>query len=244
MEKILKQYVNPKKKTKLSSFSKNESESLYTEGRKVCDVTIVSFGHCNNFKKLTETQRKKIRDSTTILCFSTMVRNLKNRQFFRDDFKLYHQYFTLGVSDISLSSGSNINKISYGYQIEDLLFIRPFYVSSGWDIDFDKKVLRALEKLLEDSKKQELCRRIIRSIEWVLFAHRNFENFKDESRVIMMNSSFEILLNGVVRRKHFINLIKQLTKNTFYGTKEKTTRRRIKLEKGEKDVIEKDYTFR
>ncbi len=189
LERIFKQYVK---------HSKNEP---------IDSITVASFKHPNNFAPLKESQSKKLGDIVTILCFSSIVNNNSVNAFASDDFQLYTQNFRVGHYDIAPFSGSYIRRGAGGLKLEEVYFYTPFYINSGWAINYNEKLLRSLEDLLKDKNRKELCRLIVRSLEWVSFAHSNTEGFKYESRIIMMCVGFEILLGGFGKRRDFIRKI-------------------------------------
>jgi hypothetical protein len=188
------------------------------------NITIVSYKFTNNFKPLTKIQARKIRDIVTILCFSTIIKNNNWLAFSSDDFQLVRQNFIPGDDGITPSSGSFITRKVGGLKIEEVLFITPFYVSQGWDINYDEKILKGLEKLYKDKKSKEFYKRVINSLEWVLYAYTNVDNFNYLSRIVMMATAFEILLNGFRDRFEFMKKIKQLTCNSYDTKKMKSTR--------------------
>lgn len=197
IERFLKQYVDNSR-----------------EHRPLQNITIVSYKSPDNFKPLTKYQFRKVRDAVTILCFSTIITNTSFRAFSSDDFQLVQQNFRPGDNRIAPSSGSFITRTIAGLKIEEVLFITPFYISQHWDIDYDEKILRALEKLQQDKKNKELYRRVITSLEWVSYAYSNVDNFNYSFRIVMMATAFEILLDGFRDRFDFIGKIKQLTCNS------------------------------
>jgi hypothetical protein len=214
IERFLKQYVD-------NSGSHNPLQN----------ITIVSYKSPDNFKTLTKNQVRKVRDAVTILCFSTIIKNTNWCAFSSDDFQLVHQNFIPGDDGIAPTSGSFIRRTIGGLKIEEVLFITPFYISQGWDINYDEKILRALEKLQQDKKSKEFYRRIITSLEWVSYAYTNVDNFNYASRIVMMATAFEILLNGFRDRFDFMKKIKQLTWNSLDDTKKMRSTRVIKKQK-------------
>lgn len=222
IEKFLKQYVDIKQKP-------------------LQNITMVSYKSPDNFHPLTETQSRKIRDTVTILCFSTIIKNTKWCAFSSDDFQLFHQNFIPGDERIAPASGSFIRRTVGGLKIKEVLFITPFYISHGWDISYDESILRALEKLQQDKKSKEFYRRIITSLEWVSYAYTNVDNFNYASRIVMMATAFEILLNGFKDRFEFMKKIKQLTCNSLENTKKMRSTRMIYY-KGKKQ--KKNFSFK
>ena len=215
LEKFLKQYVNNLK-------NREPLENIF----------ILSYKSPNNFKPLTKKQLKEVSDVVTILCFSTIIRNTDYWAFSKDDFQLFHQEFAPGSDRIVPSSGSFIKRTVGGLKIDEVLFITPFYIShsSGWYMNYDEEILRALEKLQQDDNNREFYKRIITSLEWVAYAYTNVDNFKYESRIVMMSTAFEILLDGFNNRRQFMKKIKNLTCDPLDETNKMRSTREIYYE--------------
>lgn len=227
MQRFLKQYVE---------YVNNSRRQEPLE-----NITMVSYKSPNNFNPLITRQLREVRDMVTMLCFSTIIRKKSWCAFSSDDFQLIHQNFLPGNQGIAPSAGSFIRRTAGGLKIEEVLFITPFYISRGWDIDFDKKILRALEKLWQEKRNQEFYRRIITSLEWVAYAYTNVDNFNYASRIVMMATSFEILLNGFRNRWEFMKKIKKYTCNLDDKDSKNRETRTIETNKGPK---EKECSFK
>lgn len=218
IERFLKQYVE---NSKGREFVKN--------------VTIISYKTTNNFNPLTPKQLRDVKDAATMLFFSTIIRNTNSWAFSSDNFQPICQNFVPGDDLITPTSGSYRTRSVAGLKIEDALFITPFYISHGSDICYDEKFLRALEKLQQDRNNQKLYRRIMTSLEWVAYADTNVNNFNRASRIVMMATAFEILLNGFKDRFDFMKKIKKrtcndlddLTSHPFYRYRRMRSTRKI-----------------
>lgn len=182
-------------------------------------VTVVSYGSPESCRPLTEKQFQDVKDAITILCFSTIIRNTELCAFSSDDFQLVSLDFFPGSERISLTSGSYIRRNIVGLRIDEVIFPTPYYISSGGNLPaerlsgiiYDEKVLEALARLLQHRSNRRFCRRIITSLEWIAYSYTNVNNFNYASRIIMLATAFEILLDGFNNRFGFMRKIKNLT---------------------------------
>ncbi|NQU73945.1 MAG: hypothetical protein HQ547_04475 [Candidatus Omnitrophica bacterium] len=223
IKQFLKQYVNHSKKR----------EPLE-------NITIVSYGSPDNFNPPSQEVAEEIRDAVKILFFATVIRNNSWRAFASNDFQLVYQHFRLGDDGIAPSSGSFIRRTYGGPRIDDILFIKPFNIASGYDIDYDGKILKALATLPKKTH-DKLHRRIMRSLEWVMYAYNNSDGFSFDSRIIMMSTAFEILLDGFDGRWDFVNKVSRLI-CTYYDRAEKNREtRRVTINKS---IIDKELSYK
>jgi len=226
IEKFLKQYVEHAKQKK--SLEK---------------ITMVSYRSPNNLKPLSRKPAKEVKNIVTMLCFCTLVRNTRWRAFSSDDFQLIHQNFIPGDDGIAPSSGSWIQRQTGGLKIDEVVFITPFHICTGESIDFNEKILKALEKLQQDEDNSDFYRRIITALEWVAYAYTNVDNFNYFSRIVMMSTAFEILLDGFQGKFAFMGKVKNLTCNTLDDTPKKRATREISYQgkKAEKSFSYKEW---
>lgn len=223
IEKFLKQYID-------NSPERNPLSSL----------TMVSYKSPDNFRALRPIQTKEIRDAIIILCFSTILRNRSFGAFSSDDFQLLHQNFTPGDDGIATSSGSLIRTTNGGLKINEVFFATPLYINQGRNIIYNEEILKALERLQQDTKNQEFYRRVITALEWVAYSYTNVENFNYASRIVMMATAFEVLLDGFRDRWEFIKKIKKFTCNSLDEKKMRSVRI-VKINNAEE---EKDISFK
>jgi hypothetical protein len=219
VEKFLKQYIH------------NSKDKEPIEG-----ITMVSYGSPNNFKRLTRKQNLELIDSVTMLCFCSLIRNKSWDGVSSDDFYLVRQNFIPGNNGIAPTSGSIIQRMDSGWDIDDVLFITPFYINKGCGLNYHKDILSALIKLQQDNNQQEVYLRILESIRWVNYSYTNVDNFNYASRIVMMSTAFEILLGGFHDRYEFIGKIKPLIYNSLDSTKRMCSSRTL-VWKGKKQNV-------
>lgn len=211
---------------------------MYTRDRTpLKDITIVSFKSPSNLKPLTKNEIAQLKNAVTCLCFSTLTRNKGWSAFSSDDFQLIHQNFILGSDDIALSSGSIIRRGHGGLKTDEVLFILPPHIAHGFPIDYNKDILEALAKLQADKTKENVFRRIINSLEWVSYSYTNVDNFNYSSRIVMLSTAFEILLDGFSDRTVFINKTKPLVCNSLDNSRRMRARKEVWW-KGKKQTID------
>ncbi len=205
------------------------------------NITILSYRSPDYLNRLTEDQVTKMRNAVTTLCFCTIIRNKSFYAFSSDDFQLIHQNFILGDDGIAPSSGSIIRRTYGGPKIDEVLFIRPFRMSSGQTIMVDEEILRPLEKLQQDQQNQHLSRQIMNALEWVGYAYANVDNFNYFSRIVMVATAFEILLGGFRNRWEFMKKIRKHTCNLGDNNSKDREKRKIRTGKG---LEEREYSFK
>lgn len=185
-------------------FKKFEEEPLE-------NITIVSYKSHDNFKRLNSKQLNYINDAITVLGFSKIIRNKKFLAFSSDNFNLKIQNFIPGNYGIALSYGSLIIETDGGYDLNRIKFYTPIHIILNNFMDFDKDLFQAMRKLKRIKNEREIYRKIITALKWVSYSYTNIENFSPFSRIVMMSTAFEILLDGFKDRWEFIKKIVQYT---------------------------------
>jgi len=167
------------------------------QGEPVSNILICTYGD-KGVSPLTDEQRKKVRRAVDALMFcsiSQVVRNsvaINNRSWgppTSDAFELFLQTFDPEKDHIAVTAGST----THCWGKEDITFPKP--LSTGGSVwDFDEEMLLALSKCLSGgiSKTRE---RVFRSLEWFRLAHTEQSQTSVFSKVVMMGSAFEILLD-------------------------------------------------
>lgn len=211
------------------------------ELKPLSNITMLSYRSPNYLKPLTEEQLTEMKNVVTSLCFCTIIRNINFYAFSSDDFQLVRQNFIPGDDGIVPSSGSIITRTYGGPKVDEILFIRPFRVSSGQTIIFDEKILRSLEELQQDQQNQHLSRQIMNALEWVGYAYANADNFNYFSRIVMMATAFEILSGGYRNRWEFMKKIKKYTCNPGDNNSKDREKRSIRTSKG---LEVREYSFK
>jgi len=216
-------------------FKKFEEEPLE-------NITIVSYKSPNNFKPLNSKQLDCIYDAVTVLGFTTIIRNKKFLAFSSDNFNLKIQNFVPGNYGIAISYGSFIRETDGGYDLDRIKFYTPFHIILNSFIDYDEQLFSSIKKLRVIKNEKELYRKIIISLNWVSYAYTNVENFNPFSRIIMMSTAFEVLLDGFKDRWEFIEKISYYTNEKEDSNKKNRAIRNIYYKR--EGLIPKEYSFK
>jgi len=116
-----------------------------------------------------------------------------------EQFQLVHQNFQPGSDYIAIESGNVLNG---GVPLDTVRFTRPWHVGV-WHVQPDKHVLAAVDRLLDPGVDAATRARFARCFEWFRLAHAGADDVSPFSRVVMMATAFEVLLqvpqNGKTR---------------------------------------------
>jgi hypothetical protein len=97
---------------------------------------------------------------------------------------------------VAIASGGALH--SWG--IDQIHFCMPWHCGSNW-YRTDGEVLSALGRLLKRPRRRRQCDRIFRALEWFRLSHTGSDEVSDQSRVVMMATAFEVLLEPVERHR-------------------------------------------
>lgn len=167
------------------------------DGRPVNDISIATVGS-SAIADLTSKQRRVIRRAIDALTFASTIPNLRmivsttNTSIGvanSERFQLVTQVFKDPKPFISISSGGTV----HGWDINRIHFCTPWHAGSSF-YRTDEELVTALGALLNHRRNAALRERIFRAIEWFRLAHTGSDETSDESRVVMMATAFEILL--------------------------------------------------
>ncbi|VAX23726.1 hypothetical protein MNBD_NITROSPINAE03-531 [hydrothermal vent metagenome] len=213
LKRILKSYVDHK-------------------GDPVKTITICSHG-AHDFRELRKKEFDELVCAVDALIFATICPTVKhaicnnNRSMgppSADRYQLITQNFTPGINDISIRAG---NTLHGGWKIGDVTFTEPWHMG-GYFASQDKELLKGLGKVLDDNFSSGIRDRIFRSLEWFRLAHTQSDVVSELSKVVMMATAFEIVLqvskNGGKKREIAKKLEKRF-KNDLSIEEEKTTRK-------------------
>lgn len=107
-----------------------------------------------------------------------------------EQFQLVHQNFRPGSDYIAIESGNVLNG---GVRIDTVRFTRPWHVGV-WHLQPNKHVLAAVDRLLDPDFDATTRERFTRCFEWFRLAHAGADEVSPFSRVVMMATAFEVLL--------------------------------------------------
>lgn len=117
-------------------------------------------------------------------------------------FHLITQNFLPGNNHLAVRAGSCLHG---GWEIGEITFPQPW--SSGGILGVpDTKLLAGFDKVFEPTFPDDVRERLFRSLEWFRLSHVENDDISPLSKVIMMATAFEILLQvpNVPRKKQWI----------------------------------------
>jgi hypothetical protein len=167
-------------------------------GAPVKSVTVAS-NRAMDFREPTASEFKETRSACDAMIFSAIYPNaanaVKNKNGSMgppsaDRFQLITQYFTPGKEDIAIRAGS---LMSGGWKLGEIRFSQPWCLG-GFFKAVDKKTLTALSKVFDPGVNADANDRLFRSLEWFRLAHTELDEVSPLSKVVMMATAFEILL--------------------------------------------------
>ena len=167
-------------------------------GAPVKTVTVVSNGAVD-FREPSEAEFRATRAACDSMIFSVIYPNSANAVENKnstmgppsaDKFQLITQYFTPGKDDIAIRAGS---LMSGGWKLGEVRFSQPWSLG-GFFGSVDEKVLSALSRTFDPAINADARDRIHRSLEWFRLAHTEVDEVSPLSKVVMMATAFEVLL--------------------------------------------------
>jgi len=162
------------------------------------DHIAVAWTGSNPIAALNVPQRVLIRRAIDALIFAAITTTLKtiistmNTSMgvpHSERFQLMTQLFKDTEPFVAVSSGGTL----HGWGLNDIHFCTPWHTGSAhYSVNDD--LLAALGKLLTRSRGAKQRERIFRALEWFRLAHSGNDETSDQSRIVMMATAFEILL--------------------------------------------------
>lgn len=152
-------------------------------------ITILSpKGEIGIFRELTSEEKSRVWKIAHILAF-TAVSYPCIFPVNSDAFLVYLQNFTPGEDGVAIHG-------TYYSKLNLVKFMKPPYIKKGiLPINsLDSKLLEALGQasLVKEDKGTT---RIMRSLEWYYYAHSEAESISEFSKIVMMSTAFEMLLD-------------------------------------------------
>lgn len=190
---------------------KNQLERFFkifvdTSGKNVNTITICSHGK-PDFHILEQKEFNELMAAINIVVFSSIYPKVKlgvcsNNNSISppnaEHFEFFGQTFTLPSDDGFVISTRN----SMSWNSLDKIHIsRPWGVFNSWRTEPNEELIGALSLLFNDNFNTDVRERVFRSLEWFKFAHTEGNNVSDASRLVMMSTAFEILLDFPEQQK-------------------------------------------
>jgi hypothetical protein len=189
---------------------KNQLEHFFKifvdrHGKTANRVTICSHGK-QDFRILDEKEYKELQAAINVLVFSSICPDVKlgvcsnnnsiappNAEYF--DF--FGQKFKIPDDNLVVIG----TRSTASFEIIDKVHISMPLGVNFLSINPNEELLGAFNLLFNDNSNLELRERIFRSLEWFKFAHTEGNNVSDASRLVMMSTAFEILLDFPEQQK-------------------------------------------
>jgi len=176
-------------------------------GKAVNTITICSHGKPDFHILNNEKEYNELRAAINILAFSSicpMVKrgvcsnnnsigspNAEHFDFFGQTFKIPNDGLVV-VATRSTTHFEDIDKVHISM---------PWGVSSHWGTPLNEELIGAFHKVFDTSFPEKVRERLFRSLEWFRLAHTEANNTSDASRLVMMSTAYEILLDFPEKEK-------------------------------------------
>jgi hypothetical protein len=169
------------------------------QGKPVNSVTICSHGAVN-FRQLIPSEAGEVRAAVDALLFSVICPAIKNAVLVNnismlppsvDKYQLFTQNFHSDANWITVRTG---NVLSAGWKIGEISFPQPWTVGNSFESP-DPELLNSFSKVFDLGFPAEQRQRFQRSLEWFRLAHVESDEVSPLSKVVMMVTAFEILLD-------------------------------------------------
>jgi len=193
------------------------------KGKPVDTIIICSHGNID-FRYLTDKENRDLRSAVDILIFCTIAPQTvtavceNNNSMGRPSsevFQLITQNFRPGNDHIAVRSG---RLLSCGWKIGEISFPKP-WSADGFRRTPDIKLINGFSKVFDPSFPQDVRERLFRSLEWFRLAHVENDEVSPLSKVVMMATAFEILLQvpNIPNKKKWIaeELKKRISDSDF-----------------------------
>src|SRR5258706_5445309 len=165
----------------------NRDQSLLT------DLTVAIIDDNYLLEPLTNEQLKDLERYALALLLCSLVKNQQNGAWGSDHFTLYHQNFEVMNDAISYESGSYIRLKQFYSTTANTRFVKPDFVTSSIFYRYDERLFEALAGAIDARRPQDDF--LFAAIQWVKYAFMNADGYSMESRVVMMATAYEILLD-------------------------------------------------
>lgn len=169
------------------------------QGRPVSTVTVCSHG-TSDFRQLTPVEVAETRAAVdalifSIICPATKVAVCANNESMgppgAERYQLFVQNFRPGDDHVAVRAGS---ALSGGWKISDISFQQPWGLGGVFGLP-NSELLGGFSNLFDTAFPVDARERLLRSLEWFRFAHTESDEVSGFSRIVMMATAFEIVLD-------------------------------------------------
>lgn len=167
------------------------------DGKPVQSVAMLSHGAVD-FRALNDAEKEAIQRAADAFVFAIIYPNTADLIQYNiwtqatpssDRYQFYMQNFTPGGKYVTVRAGV----VSDMMPIASLRFNKPWALG-GFRSRPDENLIAAVGRVLDPASPEDDRRRIMRSLEWFRMAHTQGDNVHILSKVIMMATAFETLL--------------------------------------------------
>lgn len=161
-------------------------------------ITICSYNNLD-FSPLSDTEYQQLRNAVDALLFASIVPQVErgvcnNNQSWgppsANIFELVTQNFQPGDDNVAVQAGS---LKSVGWRMQDITFAKP-WAKGGAPSSPNEALLKEFEVCFSNNHLYSLSQRVFRSLEWFRFSHIEGGDISTLSKLVMMSTAFEILL--------------------------------------------------
>ncbi len=202
-------------------------------GTPVQTITVCSDGD-SDFRPLNEVEQKDLLRARSAIFFSSFFRKAPgeicsgfcgNAPPTADVFALVQQNFSPGKAHMAVSTRSSLLG---GFRLGEISFAKPFALGGG-PCEPDAELLMSFDDAVKGKLRNSLQERVFRALEWFRLSHIEEGEVSETSRVVMMATAFELLLQAYGKR----DLARAVDERTPYCNLRKTWR----MDRGKKKAF-------
>lgn len=201
---------DPRIKAHLDKYFKSYVDN---RGKPVNTITVCSYEKVD-FRILNDSEYRQLRNTVDILIFTTITPQTAravcadNESWgppSADVFELVTQNFRPGSDDVAVQAGS---LLSGGWKIGEITFPKPWATGGAFGSP-EEKLVTAFNKCFAPKFSHDIRERLFRSLEWFRMAHIEGGQVSLLSKLVMMATGFEILLQfpRFGKGKYFVEYI-------------------------------------
>ena len=179
-------------------------------GDPVKTITICSYGE-QDFELLEQCEYNELRAAIDVLIFSIIAPQTRLAVCGNtssagppttDRYQVIGQQLRPGDPNIYIKAGSSLSVD----EMDDVHISQPWCLGGSFRIGPDEELVRAFDRIFNQSFPSIIRERIFRSLEWFRFAHTEAEQISETSKLVMMATVFEIFLQvpNIPQKKKFL----------------------------------------
>ena len=179
-------------------FKKYFDSYVNCQGKPTEKIVVCSYQNID-FRSLTNEEYNILRNAVDVLVFCTIAPQTKNAICANnysmgppstEVFQLITQNFQPGNNYIAVRAGS---LLSGGWKIGEITFPEPWSLGGPFRTP-DKELIQGFGKMFDAAFPDDVRERVFRSLQWFRMSHVESDEVSVLSKVVMMATAFEILL--------------------------------------------------